>query len=364
MRVHGYLMGDGRFFLTNPAGASQQVFLVRRLRPLVEGTLARRLAYRFMPDFGQGNPVIQEVYLETTQFPAAHLRAGKFKAPIGLEVMRQDRALTFPERSLASDMVPLRELGVQVAGSVLEKNLTYEAGFFNGTSDGANADFAWSGSNETAGRIRLSPFTPAASSRQQEIAFGIGASVGHEHGALPSYKTVGQKTFFKFQSGAYAQGLHVRLAPQAEYFKGPLGVMAEFVVSDLVAHMGTGNAELRNSAWEVSGSYFLTGERNSYGIATPVRTFNPAHPLRDTGAWEIAFRHSEAQMDTKAFPVYANPSSSARVARESAGGVSWYLNRGIKLMAFFENTTFSAATANRNPLTPERLIATRLQLAF
>jgi phosphate-selective porin OprO/OprP len=69
-------------------------------------------------------------------------------------------------------------------------------------------------------------------------------------------------------------------------------------------------------------------------------------------------------MDTKAFPVYANPLSSASLAQETAGGVSWYLNRGIKFMAFFENTTFGAATANQNTLRPERLIATRLQLAF
>lgn len=88
MRVHGYLMGDGRLFATDLAGDAHEVFLFRRLRPLVEGTLARRFAYRFMPDFGQGNAVIQEVYLETTRQRAAAVRAGKFKAPIGLEVMR------------------------------------------------------------------------------------------------------------------------------------------------------------------------------------------------------------------------------------------------------------------------------------
>jgi phosphate-selective porin OprO/OprP len=59
MRVHGYLQGDGRLFVTNLADESHQAFLFRRIRPLVEGKVAGRFAYRFMPDFGQNMEVIQ-----------------------------------------------------------------------------------------------------------------------------------------------------------------------------------------------------------------------------------------------------------------------------------------------------------------
>lgn len=261
-------------------------------------------------------------------------------------------------------MVPLRELGVQVEGSLFAERATYEAGFFNGTEDGADANFAWSGSNETTGRVLVKPFALAASDHLRELAIGVGGSAGHEHGALPTYKTVGQQTFFKYRTGAYTEGQHVRVSPQGNYFRGPLGVMAEYVVSDVQARMDSSSGKLRNAAWEVSGSYFLTGGRNNYGITEPAHSFNPAHPLRETGAWEIAFRHSEARLDKTAFPTFADPSASAKEAAETASGVSWYLNRWTKLMVFYENTTFSPGAANLSALAPERLVATRLLLAF
>lgn len=364
MRVHGYLQGDGRLFVTDLANDEHDVFLFRRVRPLVEGTVARTLAYRFMPDFGQGMTAIQEVYAESTGMRAAQVRAGKFKTPIGLEVMRSDRALTFPERSLVSDLLPLRELGVQVEGIFLREEATYDVGFFNGTQDGQNTTFAWEGSNEAAGRAFLKPFALAKSGRLEQLGMGLAGSLGHDHNALPGLKTVGQQTFFKYRSSAYAQGTHERWSPQASYFHGPLGMMAEYAASDAPAREGTDRRDLRNCAWQIAGSYFLTGDPNTYGIFQPAHGFNPAHPLREHGAWEIALRHSEARMDARAFPTYADPAKSAKDALETGAGLSWYVNRVAKLMAFYEYTGFRAGAANVKALTPERMAALRLQLAF
>lgn len=364
MRVHGYVQADGRLFATDLADQSHEVLLFRRVRPLVEGKLAGKFAYRFMPDFGQGNTVIQEVYAETTGMPRAEVRAGKFKTPIGLEVLRQDRALTFPERSLVSDLVPLRELGAQVEGSLLKEGATYEVGFFNGTQDGGNTIFAWSGTHEVVARVFVKPFAMTSSLHLRDMGLGIAGSTGHDHDALPSFKTVGQQTFFRYRAGAYAEGQHQRFSPQAMYFGGSLGVMAEYAVSEEPARVGANRRELRNSAWKIEGSYFLTGETNTYGIFQPPRSFNPAHPLRDHGSWEIAIRHSEARLDPQTFPAYADAGKSARAAMETGAGLSWYVNRVAKLMAFYEYTGFRMGAVNATALVPERLVATRLQLAF
>jgi phosphate-selective porin OprO/OprP len=363
MRVHGYLQGDGRLFATDLADAEHDVFLFRRVRPLVEGTVAGKFAYRFMPDFGQGKSVIQEVYAESmgTQ---ARVRVGKFKSPSGLEVMRQDRALTFPERSLVSDLLPLRELGVQVEGGFLRKEATYDAGFFDGTEDGQNTNFTWEGSNEAVGRFFIKPFASARNGYLEQLGVGLAGSLGHDHNPLPGLKTVGQQTFFKYRSSAFAEGRHERWSPQGNYFHGPLGMMAEYAASDVPARDGTNRKDLHNRAWEISGSYYLTGEQNAYGIVQPARAFNPAHPLREHGAWELALRHSEARMDTHAFPTYADPAKSAKDALETGAGLSWYLNSVAKLMAIYEYTGFRAEAANVKALEPERLVALRLQLAF
>src|SRR5579862_1750163 len=87
LQVHGYIQGHDRMFLGNVHGESLDVFLFRKIRPLFEGTLFNNVDFRFMPDFGQNNPQIQEAYLELKTLPFAKLRAGKFKEPIGLEVL-------------------------------------------------------------------------------------------------------------------------------------------------------------------------------------------------------------------------------------------------------------------------------------
>src|SRR5215469_686594 len=119
LQVHGYTQADDRMFYANIHGEPLDTFLFRRIRPLFEGTLFNNVDFRFMPDFGQNNPQIQEAFLELKTLRFAKLRVGKFKEPIGLEVLRQDRDLTFVERSMASDLLPLRYIGAQISGSVL-----------------------------------------------------------------------------------------------------------------------------------------------------------------------------------------------------------------------------------------------------
>src|SRR5215471_20528783 len=141
LQVHGYVQADNRMFTANQHGEEVDAFLFRRIRPLFEGTLFNDVDFRFMPDFGQSNSQIQEAFLELKTLAFAKLRVGKFKEPIGLEVLRQDRDLTFIERSLASDLIPLRYIGAQLSGSVLSNSITYEGGYFDGSSDGSNGIF-------------------------------------------------------------------------------------------------------------------------------------------------------------------------------------------------------------------------------
>src|SRR5215470_17273130 len=138
LQVHGYVQADNRMFWSNTKGEDLDTFLFRRIRPVFEGTLFKAMDFRFMPDFGQSNPQIQDVYVELKTLPFAKLRVGKFKEPIGLEALRADPDSTFAERSLASDLVPLRYLGAQIGGSVLSNSISYQVGYFNGANDGSN----------------------------------------------------------------------------------------------------------------------------------------------------------------------------------------------------------------------------------
>ena len=51
-----------------------------------------------------------------------------------------DAFLLFPERSLASSLVPNRDVGVQAQGDLASAKLFYAAGVFNGIPDGTSCD--------------------------------------------------------------------------------------------------------------------------------------------------------------------------------------------------------------------------------
>jgi phosphate-selective porin OprO/OprP len=365
LRVHGYVQADDRMFYSNIQGEDLDVFLFRRIRPMFEGTLFNAMDFRFMPDFGQYNPQVQEAYLELKSVSVAKLRIGKFKEPIGLEVLKSDRDLTFAERSLASDLVPLRYIGAQVSGSVLSDSIAYAGGYFNGSNDGSNGIFTqWADANEGVARLFLRPFTTVNVNAIQQFGIGVAGSAGHQHGSIAGLKTVGQTTFFKYSSTAVASGQHNRISPQAYYYAGPFGVLSEYVLSSQDVLNNGIIRRIRNEAWQVAGSVMLTGEKNGYNGIRPHNAFAPTKGLRHLGAVELAVRHSHVRIDGDAFPLLADPKTAAQQANENGIGVNWFLNRYVKLTMDYEHTGFRMASGIVTPLHCESVLMSRIQLAF
>ena len=363
LQVHGYTQGDNRLFFSNVHGEDLDTFLFRRIRPLFEGTLFNSVDFRFMPDFGQNNPQIQEAYLELKTVPYAKLRVGKFKEPIGLEVLRQDRDLTFTERSIASDLLPLRYIGGQLSGSVLGKSISYEGGYFNGSSDGSNGVFTqWAKGNEGVARVFVEPFTTTLLTKLKNFGFGVAGSAGAQHGTIAGLKTPGQSTFFKYSSSTVADGQHNRISPQAYYYAGRIGAIAEYVVSSQQVFSKGNTGRIRNEAWEVQGSVMLTGDKNSYSGFHPRGSFEP-RGFRHMGAVELALRYAQVGIDPGAFPLFAS-STAVQQAHATGIGLNWHLNRYVKLMTDYEYTTFKMASTKATPVSAENVLTSRIQLAF
>src|SRR5215469_8616607 len=365
LQVHGYAQGDDRMFLENIHGEPVDAFLFRKMRPLFEGSVLNNVDFRFMPDFGQNNPQIQEAFLEVKTLPFAKLRVGKFKEPIGLEALRQDRDLTFVERSMASDLVPLRYIGAQVSGSVLSSSITYEGGYFNGSNDGSNGVFTqWAPGNEAAARAFFHPFATTGITAISRLGIGVGGSAGSQRGAIAGLKTIGQATWFKYSSTTVADGQHNRLAPQAYYYVGPFGFLGEYVISSQeVLNKGL-VGRILNEAWQAAGSVLLTGEKNGYTGVHARNAFEPGRGFDHFGALELAFRYSQVRIDGDAFPHFANVATAARFAGETGIGFNWYLTRYVKLETEYEHTGFRMAAGNSTPLHSENLLLSQVQLAF
>src|SRR6185369_14077488 len=93
MNVHGYVQADARFYL-NEHNPANDTFLLRRVRPIIEGTVFDRFDYRFMPDFASGsvsgsssgnNAVLDDAYVNARLWPNLQVQVGKYKSPVGLE---------------------------------------------------------------------------------------------------------------------------------------------------------------------------------------------------------------------------------------------------------------------------------------
>jgi phosphate-selective porin OprO and OprP len=396
LRLRGELQVDSRtFFDDNPLLNANNSFLLRRARPIFEGTVFRDFDFLFTPDFGGSAVQIFDAYVNYRYRPELQLRAGKFKGPVGLENLMQDAFLSFNERSLASQLVPIRNLGVQLWGDIADGRVSYAAGVFNGAGDGRNPSTSdFNDDKEFAGRIFLRPFKGTGLTALDGLGFGLGASYTQissnalglpntTGGTLPGYATDGLQQFFAYNpvlgttpGTVVADGAHWRLSPQATYLNGPFGLMGEYVIS----HQGVLNSTilrrgaLDHTAWEVSAQWVLTGEPASFTGITPLRPFDPF--AGRWGAWQLVARFDQLNIDSSTFPRFANPATSANSAASWAVGINWWLNKNVHVLTSFSHTTFQGggAFSHLDPSTyvppatvthqDENTLLTRVQLAF
>jgi phosphate-selective porin OprO/OprP len=137
LKLKGILQVDSRTYIDDGGIKNNDTFLIRRARPILEGTVFRDLDFRLMPEFGgSGTPSLRDAWINYRYNPALQLRAGKFKQPVGLEQLQSVSTILFTERSLASALTPSRDIGVQLHGDVFGGVLSYAAGVFNGIGDG------------------------------------------------------------------------------------------------------------------------------------------------------------------------------------------------------------------------------------
>lgn len=380
LRVRGGLQLDGRFFVGD--SVANDTFLLRRVRPILEGTVFGKFDYRLMADFASGvtqttanNASILDAYINARLLPGFQIQAGKFKEPVGLERLQSWRNLLFVERGFPTKLVPNRDTGVMLHGGLWNNVLYYQAGVFNGTPDGGSSDFdASDGDKDFAGRIFVQPFKQTHVVALRGLGLGVAGTIGDHIGTPRTYVSDGGQRFFTYLTGTGAQpnvindGETWRVTPQGYYYWGPFGVIGEYVVSSQELRQAGGGAgagsraRLKNSAWQVGASYFLTGEENSFEPVTPRKSFSPANG--DWGAWEITARVGELDVDNAAFPIFSNPAQSATRAFSWAAGLNWHLNRNVKLQFNYVNTDFEGGSANPALTQREHLFLSRAQFAF
>jgi phosphate-selective porin OprO/OprP len=374
LKIRALVQTDGRFRGDDEARPAIDTFEMRRVRPIFEGTVGKFFDFRIVPDFGEGKTVLQDAYADWRFASWIRLRAGKTKMPFGLERLQSASDAVFVERALPTNLVPNRDIGLQLQGDVLEGVISYALGVFNGVVDVGSADADVNDSKETAARVFFQPFKKASVLSLQNLGLGVAATYGNNAGTigapgLPSYKTPGQQTFFSYRSDTpataagttIADGRRHRLSPQAYWYVGRFGALTEYVESYQEVEIGTSEQDLKTTSWQVAATLALTDDRPTYRAISPRRPFDPASHA--WGAFEIAVRAGALKVDDKAFPTFADPAKAAGEARERGAGINWYLNRNVKLMLDYIQARFKDgdATGDRED---EKILLNRIQIAF
>jgi len=371
IRIRGLAQFDSRVFFGDRSYVANTAFLVRRARLISEGTFAKNYSFQLVTEFAGSSPSLVDANIGVALNKSAQLKFGRFKVPIGLEWLQSDSWSFFAERSLVTNLVPNRDVGVQLSGDLAGGVVSYAVGLFGGVPDAANTtNTDFDNDKEIAARVWVQPFKNAADSPAQGLGFGLAGDTGRQKSAAAltgGYKTDGQQTFFKYRSTVVGDGETWRVSPQAEYRTGPFGLLAEYVVSTVNAHpTATGRkAELQNKAWQVAAGYVLTGEKSSYNGVVPKTNFNPA--AGTWGAFEVVARYADLTIDPTAFPLFVDPAVSANEAASFGLGLNWYLSKSVRGSLDYFETHFTNGVAV--PTTTilrqsEKALTTRVQVSF
>ena len=402
LKLGGYTQVVAREFADNKKGelGYASSIIPRRVRLQIQGTVARDFDYYIQPEFGYANTysystsvnqainstpsaygvALQDAWIDWKYFPQATIKAGKFKIPFDLENLQDTRYTAFTEIGLTGNLSPQRDLGVQLSGSLFDDILNYQVGIFSGAADKENGYGGYSTGGNTnsksgVGRIFIKPFKDTNIELIKGFGVGYAASYGKEKGTdLPTYVSTGQAPVFAYNNvgatAVSAAGPQIRTEPQVYYYYKSLGILAEQVNSKEDLEYTSGGRVYRdkptNKAFELTGSYVLTGEDASYNGVTPRHEFDLSGG--HWGAFELVGRYGQLKLDHRIFDDgFSNLNTSISKENTWGTGINWYLNRNVKLAVDFEQTKYTRGAANLKGIDDrktENLFTGLAQLSF
>lgn len=354
------LHAEGRFAVDDDGNAVVDTFSIRRARPYLRGRLGRRFEFYLNPDFAGGTLVLHDAYLDTILSPAFRIRVGKTKTPFGMERLHPASNLLFFERALPNTLVPNRDVGIQVLGDVAGGAISYAGAVLNGVVDGGSGDLDNTDSKDLAGRIVVRP--------ARGLAVALAGTTGNVSGSamLPTLRTtLLAQPYFTYAAGtlpASAGGRRTRYTPSASYFYKGFGGWVEYVHSNTHVVRGGVRDDIAHDAWQVAGSWVLTGESATDAGAgvRPRNNFDPSNGY--WGAFQVAARYHALAVEDDAVGLgFAGPGAS-RTAEAWTLGLNWYLTGNVRYVTNFERTVFDDGAAVARPA--ENALTFRMQVSF
>ena len=360
VRIGALVRLDGRFAMNAAPGAPANTFTMRTVRANIQGRITRYFTYRLVPDFLSTTSLVADAYVDIGLSSAMHLRIGRDKTPTGFEALLGDANVLFMERGLTLNLMPGRDVGVQVYGDAPGGVVSYAGSIFNGTADGTTAgNLDTDNGKELVGRTVVRPFTRAGPSALHKLGVALAGTWEHQHGALPSFRTSVQQPYFAYAAGATADGLHTRISPQIFHYYKSFSLYTEYARSRQAVRKAAAGAVVTNRVWQVAGSFLLTGETAGERVH-PKRTFDPEN--HTWGALQVMARYGSMTLDPTIFALGLADGGSSRQVQVATVGAIWFLTTNVKSLLDVERTAFDRNQPGARDT--EHSILFRLQLNF
>jgi phosphate-selective porin OprO/OprP len=366
LRLRGYAQAGARFYLADEEELGNDAMLLRRVRPSLQAKLHDDFEVRIQLELASRIELL-DAYVAWRPVDAFGLRAGKMKTPVSFERLQSPTGTVFLERAFPSSVAPNRDLGLLAFGEVAGGVVSYEAGVFNGTPDGANSESNPSDSFDLVARMWLEPGASSGIAALAGLGFGGAVTWGDQRGTaeatdLSGYRTAGGRRFFRFASDGTAEGstladgTRTRVAGALAYLFGGFGLLGEYVHAAHEVSRGAEQGMVSVDTWAATARYVLGGDA-SWEAVSP----RSAVGAGGMGALELKARVEQLSI-AEAIDTFAG-ASNAESATSVSGGLTWWLNRSARVLVDYHNSTFSGP-ADADAIAPEHALLTSVQLGF
>lgn len=223
-----------------------------------------------------------------------YLSVGKQKEPISMERIMTLVQSPMQERAAVSDaMLPSRNFGVVLSGSLFDQRVTWAGGAFNDWLD-SGGSFS-DNSSQVVGRVTWLPMLSEDESNLIHLGLSARYSNAKEGVQFSTTPEIDNAPAF-VDTGPIVADSITSVNVEATWRKGPYWLAAEYVDTDIDAPL-SGSPSF--SGYHITGSWILTGEMRPYnrksGTLGSVPVARSAYQ-GGKGAWEVGVRYSNLDL--------------------------------------------------------------------
>jgi len=328
----------------------------RRARFFMSGTIYNNVSFKLQFEYAGGKTVFKDAYIGLKDIPlVGNLRIGHVKEPFSLDALTSSKYNTFMERGMPYLFTLGRNTGILFFNDFLDKRLSIQTGLFRETDNTNGNIMVSNGGYSFTTRITSLLFN----NKKDRKLVHIGAAYSYRK---PDAKNYGISTRpeahlspFKYISIGTIDDvnkIHVLNFEAAVVVKS-FAFQAEYFESNVHTLIANQKETYNFSGYYAEVSYFLTGEskayKNSYSGFGRVKPNKNYGDTRGSGAWEIALRISNVDLNSKT--IEGGQQSDITL------GLNWYLNPATGF-------TFNNVWANVKGLGNANIMQVRFQIDF